>query len=195
MKIVGITGGIGSGKSLVGSMLKSLGYQIYVADIEAKKLMVSNTALIEQIKQLFGEKAYFKNGELNRKYIASIVFKDHQKLKQLNEIVHPATKKDFVRWIDQLSDYNKPLAFKEAAIMYESGSDQETDDILLIYAPKTLRISRTMKRDEVDQEAVLSRMDKQWPALPKLQRSSFVIYNDGTHQLIPQLIDAIRFFS
>lgn len=194
MKIVGITGGIGSGKSTVASIFQSLGYAIYEADSRAKYLMNHDQGLIQQIKSNFGEAAYSDEG-LNRPYLAGIVFNNSDKLNILNSIVHPATGKDYLNWKAEISKTNqKAFAFKEAAILYESGAYLGVDAVLAVYASKNTRIDRTQKRDGATADEIKARMNKQWPERKKCIRANYVIYNDGIHPLSHQIRTAIQFF-
>ncbi|WNJ18033.1 dephospho-CoA kinase [Pontibacter sp. G13] len=194
---VGITGGIGSGKSWVCSQFKDRGYVVYEADLRAKMLMTNDAQLVADVKQLFGEKAYFPDGSLNRKLIGGIVFQDPAKLQALNQVVHPATARDYQHWSNHEipSDYPHAFVLKEAAILFESGAYHLSDAVLAVYAPKSLRLTRTMNRDETDEASVLARMDKQWPESRKWQLADFTIINDGAHEVRPQVEEAIEFFN
>ena len=172
-KIIGLTGGIGSGKSRVVEVFTTLGVPCYIADQAAKKLMINNAMVKQQIIDLFGEKAYDQNG-LNRTYIGELVFKDHQKLKALNAIVHPAVAQDFSEWVSQ-QDY--PYVIKEVAILFETGGHKAVDQSLLITAPKEVRLQRAMQRDQSTKEEVLARMNNQWEDEQRLPLASQVIEN------------------
>ncbi|MBK9794516.1 MAG: dephospho-CoA kinase [Sphingobacteriales bacterium] len=182
---VGITGGIGSGKTTVCQIFATLGIPIYYADVRAKELMVSDADLIQQIKKLFGENAYL-NGELNRKYIAEKAFHDKNLLQQLNTIVHPAVFQDTLNWFQ--THHDKAYTLYEAAIMFESGSYKLMDKMITVFAPLEDRISRTMKRDHISREEVLERVDKQMLEEEKMKRADFVIYNDHSQPLIQQVL-------
>ena len=196
MKNVGITGGIGSGKSLIGQIFTSLGYRLYEADARAKSLMIENQRIIDGVKNLFGEASYGKDGSLNRAFIGKIVFSDQEKLQQLNAIVHPETGRDYLEWVAATpDDYDKPFVLKEAAILYESGAYKSTDAVLSVYAPQSVRIQRVIDRDQTHAAAVKARMDKQWSEWEKYRRADFTIINDGNHLLLPQVKAAIQFFS
>ena len=172
--IVGLTGGIGSGKSTVANMFQQLGVPIYIADEEAKNLMNSDEQLKHQIKKLFGEKAYI-NGELQRSFIASKVFKDKNLLQQLNAIVHPAVQSHFEIWQQkQRADY----VIKEAAILFENGGYKQCDYTILIIAPKEIRIQRVQKRDQLSRSKILDRMQHQWDDSKKIALADFCINND-----------------
>lgn len=189
MIILGITGGIGSGKSLVASILSKTGVPVYYADDRAKLLMNTDPALIESIKTLLGENAYLEDGTLNRPFVGSQVFGDSEKLSQLNAIVHPATGKDFYDWAEACRSEGHKLIAKEAAILFESGAYLACDKVVTVYAPSSVRIERVIKRDAVSQEDVLARMSKQWSEWKKIRRSDWVIINDGQHALIPQVLE------
>jgi len=172
-KIIGLTGGIGSGKTRVLEAFKALGVPCYIADSEAKRLMHDNPQLKEKILQLFGKQAYTKQG-LNRAFIGEIVFQNPDMLKQLNAIVHPAVAIDFTAWLKQ---QNHPYVIKEVAILFETGGDKAVDQSLLITAPKRLRIERAMQRDKASQEAILARMSNQWEDKQKIPLADHIIEN------------------
>ncbi len=195
MMTLGITGGIGSGKSMVASIFEHMGFAIYSADARAKWLMNHDAELKSQIRNLFGEEAYAIDGTLNRAYISSQAFTQPEVLRQLNALVHPATGRDFIAWKTQQSEASsQPFCLKEAAILFESGAWKETDYTLTVYAPRSLRLSRVTQRDRTDTAIVSQRMENQWPELAKIQRTDFVIFNDGVHLLLPQVRNAIRYF-
>jgi len=192
---IGITGGIGSGKSLIASILQKLQYPVFYADAEAKKLIAHNIELKKAIINLFGSECYAENGELNRKYLANIVFNNPDKLKQLNAIVHPATEITFQQWaVNQYNTTKKTLLFKEAAILFEAKATHTVDFIVMVYAPLEIRIQRTMQRDGVLRENVLKRIEQQWSDEYKKEHSHFVVYNDGTQLIIPQVLEMVNFF-
>ena len=151
----------------------------------------------QQVIDAFGEAVYTPEGVLDRKYLAGIVFQDRSQLETLNSIVHPATLKDFARWLEEVkaSSYDKPFILKEAAILFEAGTGTHLDGILTVYAPKKIRLKRVLKRDGATREEVLARMDKQYPSSYKIFHSDFTIYNDGAHHLIPQVQSAISYFT
>jgi dephospho-CoA kinase len=187
MMKVGITGGIGSGKTTVCKIFELLGIPVYYADERAKWLMVNDKNLIKKLKKAFGEKVYFKNGTLNRKYLANLIFNDKEKLDTINSIVHPAVFSDSEKW--HLEQKNVPFTLKEAALFFENRSYTQMDKMITVTAPKTLRIKRVMERDKIDEAAVKARMDKQLPESEKVKLSDFVINNDGTQSLIIQVMD------
>ena len=176
MKIIGLTGGIGSGKSTVLALFKAMGAVTYVADIAAKKLMNSDQELRKQLVELFGEQAY-ENGKLNSAFIASVVFNNAEKLNALNKFVHPKVREDFQQFIKtQTADF----IIYEAAILFESGSDQICDYVVTVIADFGQKIERIMKRDGVSEAQILQRIKNQSGDEYKIQKSDFVIRN---HQL------------
>ncbi len=191
MNIIGITGGIGSGKTTVCKIFELLGISVYYADDSAKHLMVHDPQVVSSIQQLLGAEAYLPDGSLNRKWIGSQVFNDRDKLNQLNAIVHPATREDFRRWVEEKQgNTNDAFVLREAAILFEAGAAADTDGVITVYAPKSIRIRRVMERDHVSQEEVLKRMANQWADTEKIRRADLTIYNDGTHMVVPQVLSA-----
>lgn len=174
MKIIGLTGGIGSGKSTVLNLFKNLGFVVYIADIEAKKLMISNEILISEIKSLFGNEAYINN-ELNRSYISSIVFNDKNKLAALNELVHPKVREHFKNFVKKS---NEQVVIYEAAILFESGNYKFCDYIISVTANFEDRLKRIIKRDKVSKEQVLERIKNQISDKERIKKSHFVIQNN-----------------
>ena len=173
MKIVGITGGIGSGKSTIAAYFNSeFDIPVYYADAEAKALM-NTESLKKAITALLGEEAY-QEGQLDRKYVASKVFNDDQLLEQLNDIVHPAVATHFKSWCQA---QNAPYVLKEAAILFENGTADALDAVILITAPKQLRIDRVLKRDQTTPEDIEKRINKQWDDAKKIPLADFVIEN------------------
>lgn len=182
---LGLTGGIGSGKTLVCSVLEKLGVAVYYADSEARRLMNSEPQLVRQIKELFGKEAYI-NDSLHREFLAKQVFGDTVKLAKLNAVVHPAVWKDFFSWAQTQKD--APYVVKEAAILFESGISHSLDGSVLVYAPEAMRIQRVMDRDGVDEESVRRRMMHQMDEEEKKKLADYIIYNDDSEMLLPQII-------
>lgn len=188
----GITGGIGSGKSTVCRVFEWLGVPVYYADDRAKQLMTEDAALRSEIRTLFGDEAYLPDGSLNRAHIAGIVFSDADMLRQLNALVHPAVHRDGAAWhLRQTA----PYTLREAALLYESGGYRLLDKMVAVTAPAELRIERVMARDGVDRSAVEARLNKQWPEEKKVEMADFVIVNDGTTPLLPQILQVHRALS
>ncbi len=170
-KIIGLTGGIGSGKTRIIKVFSDMDVPCYVADDAAKRLMGQDALVIQQIKDLLGEKAYNAAG-LNRAYIGEIVFSDQQKLQALNAIVHPAVAKDFSLW---LALQKAPYVIKEVAILFETGGYKSVDQTLLITAPKEVRLQRAMQRDQVAKEVILARMNHQWEDEQRIPLADHII--------------------
>jgi len=182
---IGITGGIGSGKSYVARIFKALGVPFYDADREAKELMNSSSVIREALTQEFGTEVYNQEGDLNRSYLASRVFRDQDKLDKLNAIVHPIVIQHGEDWA--LSQ-TFPYTLKEAALLFESGSYKKLDYTILVTAPLEIRITRVMQRDAITREEVLNRVDKQMPDEEKLKLADFTVLNDGVDELLPQIL-------
>lgn len=192
MKKIGITGCIGSGKSTVSAIFMQLGIPVYSADIRAKALMNSSPALIKDIKELLGEQAYLTTGKIDRAYIAAQVFNNPDLLGRLNNLVHPAVFADFDTW--SLDQPPKPYILKEAALLFETDSYKQVDEVIVVTAPEELRITRTMIRDGLSREAVIARMNNQMSEEDKVKRSQYQIVNDELHMLIPQVLKLHRKF-
>ncbi len=190
-RIIGLTGGIGSGKSTVAKYLASKGIAVYIADVEAKKLMDSQD-VIEEIKDYFGEKVISKKGKIKRKTLAKIVFNNKEKLSKLNSIVHPKVKEHFTEWV--LLHKNEPFVIKEVAILFETNGHLDCDKVILVTAPEDVRLMRVMQRDNVSKEDVLARMNNQMPEEEKIAKSDYVIHNialNDTYNQIDKLLKII----
>ena len=183
MKIVGLTGGIGSGKSSVLSVFRSLGVPCYQSDISAKKLMQQDPELINQIKALFGDDIY-EGEKLNRGKLAEVVFDDKRKLESLNAIVHPRIKEDFQLF---LSQQNTDYVIKEAAILFETGVAEDCDVTILVTAPEDIKIERVMKREKSKVELIKSRMRNQWSDEKKIPMADYVINNIGWDKTLKKI--------
>lgn len=181
---VGLTGGIGSGKSTVAKIFEVLGIPVYYADLAARKLMNEDEALKQRIMDLFGTETYI-NGRLDHKYLGAVVFKVPEKLEQLNAIVHPATINDANIWMMQ---QNTPYTIKEAALIFESGAHELLDYVIGVYAPAPLRIQRVMHRDKISRDEVVVRMNRQLDEEMKMRLCNFVITNDEQQLLTPQVL-------
>jgi dephospho-coA kinase len=173
MKIIGLTGGIGSGKSTIAKEFAARGIPVYNSDDEAKKLIATNAQLRQRITETFGENAYV-NEQYNKAYIAQIVFNDANQLAKLNAIVHPALAVHFKEWVQQ---QNTPYVIKEAAILFESGSYKDCDFIISVVAPEDLRIARVIARDHCTEAQVKARMAQQWTDAQRIALSNAVIEN------------------
>ena len=184
---VGVTGAIGAGKTFVSSIFEKLGFPVFNSDIEAKKCMQSDVYLIEQIKVVFGDKVY-ENNILQKNILSEIIFNDNDKLKSLNHLIHPVVSKNFINWC---GNQNSDIIIKEAAILFESGSNNILDKIICVSAEEEIRIKRVMSRDKCDKNHVLSIMSKQMTQKEKEKLSDFIIINDDKKLLMPQIIDVI----
>ncbi|MFN5253844.1 MAG: dephospho-CoA kinase [Chitinophagaceae bacterium] len=182
--IIGLTGGIGSGKSTVAKIFAQLGIPVLDADATAKAIMNEDHSVKTKLIELFGEDAY-KENQLNRPYIAQIVFEDAFKLQQLNAIIHPITIQYAKDWAFKQS---APYVIKEAALFFESGSSEGVEKIIGVTAPKHIRIQRVMQRDQMTRENVIKRMEHQLEDSLKMKLCDWVIQNDDMHLLIPQIL-------
>lgn len=181
---IGLTGGIGSGKTVVAQIFQVLGIPVFNADAEAKLIMEKDQTLVETISRTFGAQSYI-SGKLNRAYIAEIVFKDQFKLEQLNALVHPATIAAAEAWMGQ---QDAPYIVKEAALMFESGSGTNLNYIIGVHAPQAVRMKRVIERDNLNREDVLARMNRQISEVIKMKLCDFVITNDEQQLLLPQVL-------
>ena len=188
VRIIGITGGIGSGKSTVCHILAQRGYPVYDTDREAKRLMRTDTNIIEKIKTLFGNQAYNSTYELNSKHIAQQVFGNNVLLRRLNDIVHPAVKSDLLQWAGtQTAEY----VFAESAILFESGFNEICYSTIGVIAPMQTRIDRVMNRNGISRQQVVERINNQLSDLQLTQLADFVIHNDGDINYLGTEIDRI----
>ncbi len=181
---IGITGGMGSGKSTVARMFQVLGVPVYFADDAGKRLMQTDPEIRKKIIQLFGPKSYSAN-DLNRSFLAHLVFNNPAQLKALNAIVHPAVNADSLMW---MASQTAPYVLKEAALLFESGSYKHLDYIIGVSSSLALRIQRIQERDGIGEEQILSRMEKQLPENEKMERCDFLIDNNLKKPIIPQVL-------
>lgn len=185
MKIVGITGGIGVGKSTVSKIFKILGIPVYDADSRAKRLMNEDPEIRATVIEFFGEESY-RNGELDRTHVGKIAFHKKELLNHLNTVVHPAVARDFRQWS---SEQDAPYVMKEAALLVENGSSKDLDYLIVVSAPEKIRIDRVLERDPHrnldDVKAIIA---KQFPEARKLELADHIIVNDGSQLVIPQVL-------
>lgn len=186
---LGITGGIGSGKSTVTNIIKLLDIPVYIADIESKKLTESSPIIRQKLIKAFGSNLYNGN-QLDKQLLASYIFNDKHKLATVNSIIHPEVDKHFCEWLEKNRHYD--IVALEAAILYESGMERLTDKIMVVYTPLEDRIQRTMLRDNTTRERVLDRINSQLSDDEKLKRADYVVYNDETKSLIQQSLKIIE---
>ncbi|MCL6258672.1 dephospho-CoA kinase [Aquiflexum sp. TKW24L] len=188
--LIGITGGIGSGKSTVARIFSILGIPIYFADDRAKWLMANDADLKKEIISNFGKESYSDSGKLNREFLAAQVFSDEEKVKTINELVHPAVKADFEKWA---ANQKAPYVLKEAALLFETGSSKDLDKVINVSAPIRIRISRVLMRDSHrNEKQVNDIIDKQLPDEEKNKLADFVIKNADNKLLIPQVLEIHR---
>lgn len=188
MKIIGLTGGIGSGKTTVAKLFKELGVPVYNSDLRAKKLMENSKEIRTAVIDLLGKDSYVLE-RLNKKYIADKIFSDKQLLEKLNAIVHPAVKNDFIEW---LKKKKTPYVIQEAAILFENGSYSNFDKIILVKAPKEARLERIIARDNGSKEEILARMKNQWDDSKKIPLSDYIIENIDLDQTKLQVVKIHR---
>ncbi len=187
---IGLTGGIGSGKTTVAQIFEVLGIPVYYADKEAKRLMTSNHQLKLELIKSFGAEIY-ENGKLKSALLASIVFTDSQKLNLLNSLVHPATLLDAKEWMEKQTT---PYSIKEAALIFEAGASEKLDFIIGVSAPEHIRIKRVMERDGISKEDVEKRLSNQLDENEKIKRCHFVVVNDEKELLTPQILKLHQYF-
>jgi len=190
-KIIGLTGGIGSGKTTVANYFKSLGIPVYIAD-EAGKKILTIPKYIKMVREIFGE-AIVSEDTIDRKKLAELVFNDPLKLSQLNSVIHPAVRDDFQNWLSAHNEF--PMIIKEAAILFESGSYKECDAIITVIAPRQLRIKRVMDRDKATELQVIERMNQQWTDDQRAELSDHIIVNDelsNTHRQVREILKKLK---
>ena len=189
MICLAITGGIGSGKSYVSAMLEQRGIPVYNADNEAKRLTASDMDIRNGLVALLGERVY-ADGELNKPLLASYLFSSPENAARVNAIIHPRVKEDFKRWLGEQTE--REIAAFESAILYEAGFEDTVDAVLMVFAPRELRLERAMKRDSATREQIEARMAAQMSEEEKCRMADFVVYNDGTLSLDEQLTSVIN---
>jgi len=185
VKRVGVTGGIGSGKSFVCSVFEHLGVPVYHADSKAKELMNRSPQLRESLTALLGKEVYLE-GELNRSYLAHILFRDPAMREKINGLIHPAAFRDFQLWVQK--HQGKHYVIQEAAIIFESGADRLLDRVINVYAPVRERIQRLMRRDNLEPEEIRKRIHSQITEKERRQRADYTLVNDGKRMLLPQIV-------
>jgi len=184
---VGVTGNIGSGKSTVCRIFEILGVPVYYADDRAKEILQTDPAVMHAVRALFGDDVYDASGHLDRKRVAHVVFHEPDFLNQYNAIIHPAVLSDSERWISRHTQH--PYVIKEAALLFEAGADKQLDKIICVTAPVAMRMQRIQERDGSTPEEIRARMRNQMSEAEKVERSDFIIYNDGSAPLIRQVLN------
>lgn len=185
MKKIGLTGGIGSGKTFIAGIFQKIGIPVYNSDFHAKRLMTSNKELVKEITQLFGKSAYDKDGALNKNHLSSLIFSDATKLEALNSLVHPAVRKDFEHWAAKQKKCS--YVINEAALFVENGSHSSFDALITVLSPMALRIKRVMERDQKSKKEIMARINNQSSDEEKIKVSRFLIYNDNSDMLLQQI--------
>ena len=189
-KLIGITGGIGAGKSTVSSICKHLGFKVYNSDQRAKEIVSEDPIIKKKLISFFGNNIY-KNGVLDRKFLSDKIFNDKSSLEQINSIIHPAVKKDFNSWV--INNSNEKILFKESALLLESGAYKELDKIILIVSDKNLRVSRVLNRDQNrSKKEIESIIDKQIDEVDAIKYADIVIDNNHKKMLLPSVIKEIE---
>ena len=189
---IGVTGGIGSGKSVVSHLLEIMGVPVYISDIETKRLMTTDIRIRQELKALLGEEVY-RNSELNKPLLATYLFGDAEHARQVNDIIHPRVKDDFRQWIRQRNEFS--ILGIESAILIEAGFSVEVDTVVMVYAPEEIRLQRAIERDASTRELVEKRICSQMNDERKRMLTDFVIMNDGETPLIPQVLELITSLS
>ena len=182
---IGLTGGIGSGKSFVSKIFTELGVPVYNSDIEAKKLY-SREDIKKKMQENFGQEVYLSDGQINKVYLANIIFNDRKALNYVNSIIHPLVKEHFEQWMNKQN--HAQYIIKEAAILFESGAYKEMDKIIAVTAPLELRIKRVIVRDKTDPKTILNKIEKQLSDEEIIKRSDFHIINNEQKALLPQIL-------
>ena len=185
---VGLTGGIGSGKSIVAAIFEVLRIPVYYSDREAKRIMNENETVKKKLIEYFGEDTY-SNGQLSRSYLASVIFNDSHKTELVNSLIHPEVIADADKWFAQQS---APYAIKEAALIFESGAHQHLDKVIGVSAPQNLRLQRITQRDNMKPEEIFKRMEKQMDEEIKMRLCDYIIQNDESQMLLPQVLELDR---
>lgn len=183
---IGITGGIGAGKTTIANMFALLGVPIYNSDDRAKFLMAHDESVRTSVIDLLGPEAYHEDSTLNRQFVGTSIFDNLVMLSRINGIVHPAVERDFIAWQEQ---YDVPFVLKEAALIFESGSFLSLDAVINIHAPVNIRMERVMMRDKADIESVRKRMKHQWSDDRRQQMADFIVFNNGSQSLVRQVFD------
>lgn len=189
---IGITGGIGSGKSYICNKLIKLGFPVYSCDMEAKRLMVGDSLLVDEIRKLVGDHAYTLSGEINKKAVADFIFSGKEYMDRMNAIVHPHVKAHFESWAKK---QDAEYVFMESAILFESGFDKVVDKTVSVYASKEVRLFRAMQRDNATESQIVSRMKSQMDEEEKRGLADFVIFSDGSTDVDGQISAMFDSFS
>ena len=191
-RCIGLTGGIGSGKSTVAKVLCALGYPVYDADAAAKSLYDRHPTLTDEVVRCLGDGVLHQNGSLNRQALADLVFADAEALSRLNGLVHPVVRQDFEAWRRKQGGLGEAVVFREAAILFESGSHVDCDVVWAVSAPVEVRMGRVLTRSGLTQAEIQQRMDRQWPAERIQEMADLVLDNSGLTSVVPQVLEALN---
>ncbi len=192
-KVIGLTGGIGSGKTIVCNVFKHLGIPIYEADIESKRLINSSIKIKKELISLYGNFIYLNNGKINKKKLSKIIFNNRIELEKVNNIIHPVVLNDFREWL--VKHKKSKYVIHETAILFESGAFKMTDTTILIYSPEKLRIRRVIKRDNISKNDVFIRIKNQMNDDEKKKLADYIIINDDTEFVLPQILKLHKIFN
>jgi dephospho-CoA kinase len=188
---VGITGGIGSGKTHICKLLELMNFSVFYSDAEAKKIQNTNAYVRSKLTELYGEEAYTEEG-LNRKFIAEIIFNNPDAKKQLEEIIHPKVAEAFATWCEEKAGTDEKIVFIESAILYESGFDKMVDKVIVVYADEDVRIERSMRRDGADRTTIEERIKNQGSDKEKCNKADFVLHNNPNDYINKQLLNIVK---
>lgn len=186
MIVFGITGGIGSGKSVVSRLMQMIDIPVYIADERSKQLLDTSDELKQKLTDAFGNQLY-RNGKIDKALFASIIFSDKEKLQLANNLIHPEVQKDFMHWLDSHRRKKTAIAATESAILFESGFNRFVDKVILVYTPREIRIQRAMARDQASMKQIEARLNAQQSDEDKIRLADIIITNDGSHSLISQV--------
>lgn len=186
MIVFGITGGIGSGKSVVSRLMQMIDIPVYIADERSKQLLDTSDELKQKLTDAFGNQLY-RNGKIDKALFASIIFSDKEKLQLANNLIHPEVQKDFMHWLDSHRRKKTVIAATESAILFESGFNRFVDKVILVYTPREIRIQRAMARDQASMKQIEARLNAQQSDEDKIRLADIMITNDGSHSLISQV--------
>ena len=192
MRQIGITGGIGSGKSTICKLFRLLDVPVYEADAEARILQDENDEIRKGLIELIGPSVYLQNGHLDRKHLASLIFSDKSLLEKVNQLIHPVVRAHYQHWLTINS--HAPYILYEAAILFESGFYREMDEIILVTAPEAMRIERVVSRDKLTRDEVKNRIRNQWPEEKKRNLANHIIENDNASLVIPRVVELDKRF-
>lgn len=192
---IGLTGGIGTGKTTVAKIFETLKVPIYYSDYWAKYLTNNSSEIITKLKKEFGEDIYLQEGELNKTKLSSIIFSDKSRLTKVNDIVHPVVRAHFDNWVRDIETQGFSYIIKEAAILFESGANKQVDKVIIVTSSKKLRIKRLQRRDDISADEIQKKMNSQMSEEEKISLSDYIIKNNDNEMLIPQVLELHSLFN